>query len=64
MSGAGAEPDTRLNTTQLRTKAHRRGDSYVLNGLKTRIYTAQVTEKMLILARTTPLSEVKDRTGG
>jgi acyl-CoA dehydrogenase len=35
-----------------------------MNGLKTWISTAQVTEKMLILARTTPLDEVKERAGG
>ncbi len=61
---AVTEPDTGLNTTQLKTRAERRGDHYLLNGLKTWISTAQVTEKMLILARTTPLEEVKDRTGG
>jgi len=61
---AVTEPDTGLNTTQLKTKAERQGDYYVMNGLKTWISTAQVTEKMLILARTTPLDEVKERTGG
>ena len=61
---AVTEPDTGLNTTQLQTKAERQGDYYVMNGLKTWISTAQVTEKMLILARTTPLDEVKERTGG
>ena len=61
---AVTEPDTGLNTTQLKTKAERRGDHYILNGLKTWISTAQVTEKMLILARTTPLEQVKERTGG
>jgi acyl-CoA dehydrogenase len=61
---AVTEPDTGLNTTQLKTKAERRGDHYFLNGLKTWISTAQVTEKMLILARTTPLDQVKERTGG
>jgi acyl-CoA dehydrogenase len=35
-----------------------------MNGLKTWISTAQVAEKMLILARTTPLDQVKDHTGG
>jgi acyl-CoA dehydrogenase len=61
---AVTEPDTGLNTTQLKTRAERRGDHYILNGLKTWISTAQVTEKMLILARTTPLEQVKERTGG
>jgi acyl-CoA dehydrogenase len=61
---AVTEPDSGLNTTQLKTKAERQGDYYVLNGLKTWISTAQVAEKMLILARTTPLDQVKDRTEG
>jgi acyl-CoA dehydrogenase len=61
---AVTEPNTGLNTTQLKTKAERQGDFYVLNGLKTWISTAQVAEKMLILARTTPLDEVQERTGG
>ena len=61
---AVTEPNTGLNTTQLETKAERRGDYYLLNGLKTWISTAQVTEKMLILARTTPLDQVKKHTGG
>ena len=61
---AVTEPDTGLNTTQLKTRAERRGDHYLLNGLKTWISTAQVTEKMLILARTTPLEDVTERTGG
>ncbi len=53
------EPGVGLNTTQLKTKAERQGDHYVLNGAKVWISTAQVAEKMLILARTTPLDQVK-----
>lgn len=53
------EPNVGLNTTQLKTKAERRGDHYLLNGAKVWISSAQVAEKMLILARTTPLEEVK-----
>jgi len=55
---AVTEPNTGLNTTQLRTRAERRGDRYVVNGQKVWISTAQVANKMLILARTTPLDEV------
>src|SRR3972149_2403936 len=40
------EPNPGLNTTQLKTKAEREGDCYVLNGLKTWISTAQVAKKM------------------
>ena len=53
------EPSVGLNTTQLKTKAERKGDHYLMNGAKVWISCAQVAEKMLILARTTPLEEVK-----
>ena len=58
------EPNTGLNTTQLKTRAVREGDHYVVDGQKTFISTAQVAEKMLLLARTTPLEEVKRKTDG
>jgi len=61
---AVTEPNTGLNTTQLKTFAKREGDRYIINGRKVWISTAQVTEKMLILARTTPLEEVKKPTEG
>lgn len=61
---AVTEPDAGLNTTKLKTKALRDGDHYVLSGAKVWISTAQVAEKMLILARTTPLDEVKKPTQG
>ncbi|MGQ3069879.1 MAG: acyl-CoA dehydrogenase family protein [Ferrovibrionaceae bacterium] len=61
---AVTEPNTGLNTTQLKTRADRRGDHYVLNGAKVWISTAQVADKMLILARTTPLEEVRKPTEG
>ncbi len=53
------EPSVGLNTTQLKTKAERKADHYLLNGAKVWISSAQVAEKMLILARTTPLEDVK-----
>jgi acyl-CoA dehydrogenase len=52
---AVTEPDTGLDTTRLKTRAVRDGEHYVLNGAKIWISTAQVAQKMLILARTTPL---------
>src|SRR5689334_3144069 len=52
---AVTEPDVGLDTTRLRTRAVREGDHYVLSGRKIWISTAQVAEKMLILARTTPV---------
>jgi acyl-CoA dehydrogenase len=56
---AVTEPDAGLDTTRLSTRAERRGDRYVLSGRKIWVSTAQVAEKMLILARTTPLEEVR-----
>ncbi|WP_341897925.1 acyl-CoA dehydrogenase family protein [Ferrovibrio terrae] len=61
---AVTEPDAGLNTTKLKTKAVRDGDHYVLSGAKVWISTAQVAEKMLILARTTPLEQVTKPTQG
>ncbi len=61
---AVTEPDAGLDTTQLKVRAERRGDHYVLSGQKIWISTAQVANKMLILARTTPLDQVKRKTEG
>src|ERR1700738_2758489 len=54
---AVTEPDAGLDTTRLKTRAVRQGGQYVLLGRKIWISTAQVAEKMLILARTTPIEE-------
>jgi acyl-CoA dehydrogenase len=54
---AVTEPDAGLDTTRLKTKAERRGDHYILSGRKIWISTAQVAQKMLILARTTSVEE-------
>jgi acyl-CoA dehydrogenase len=61
---AVTEPNTGLNTTQLKTRAVRDGDKYVINGQKVWISTAQVAEKILLLARTTPLEQVTKPTHG
>ena len=61
---AVTEPNTGLNTTQLKTFAKREGDIYYVTGHKVWISTAQVTEKMLLLARTTPLDKVSKPTDG
>ena len=61
---AVTEPNAGLDTTQLKVRAERRGDHYLLFGQKIWISTAQVANKVLILARTTPLEEVKRRTEG
>ena len=52
------EPNTGLNTLKLKTRAVREGDHYVVNGQKIWISTAQVANKILLLARTTPIEEV------
>ena len=61
---AVTEPNTGLNTTQLKLRAVRKGDRYVVDGQKVWISTAQVADKILLLARTTPLEEVKRPTEG
>lgn len=58
------EPNVGLNTTQLKTRAVRDGDRYIVNGQKVWISTAQVAEKILLLARTTPLEDVSKPTMG
>jgi len=58
------EPNTGLNTTQLKTRAVREGDHYRVNGHKVWISTAQVADKIILLTRTTPLEEVKNPTHG
>ena len=61
---AVTEPDAGLDTTKLTTRAEKKGDHYIVHGRKIWISTAQVADKMLLLARTTPLSEVKKPTQG
>ncbi|MBE0615255.1 MAG: acyl-CoA/acyl-ACP dehydrogenase [Burkholderiales bacterium] len=56
---AVTEPNTGLDTTRLKTRAVREGGRYILSGQKVWISTAQVAEKMLILARTTPIEECR-----
>ncbi|MDI9331570.1 MAG: acyl-CoA dehydrogenase family protein [Alphaproteobacteria bacterium] len=60
---AVTEPNTGLNTLQLKTRAVRHGDHYEVHGQKVWISTAQVANKMLLLARTTPLEEAKGTEG-
>jgi acyl-CoA dehydrogenase len=58
------EPDAGLNTLKLKTMATRQGDHYLVTGQKIWISTAQVADKILLLARTTPIDEVKTPRGG
>jgi acyl-CoA dehydrogenase len=61
---AVTEANAGLNTTELKTLAERRDGGYRVNGEKIWISTAQVANKMLLLARTTPLEQVKRKTEG
>jgi acyl-CoA dehydrogenase len=58
------EPNAGLNTTEITTRAERRGDRYVVSGTKMWTSTAQTATKILLLARTTPLDKVKRRSHG
>ncbi|KAL1957566.1 hypothetical protein VTO42DRAFT_5793 [Malbranchea cinnamomea] len=59
------EPNTGLETLKLRTTATRDGDSYYrVSGQKIWISSAQVAQKMILLARTTPLEKVKKPSEG
>ena len=58
------EPNTGLDTTKLKTFAEKQGDKYVISGQKIWITCAQVAKKMILLARTTPIEEVKKKSEG
>jgi len=57
------EPNTGLNTLKLKTRAVREGDHYVVHGQKVWISTAQVANKILLLARTKPVEECQGTEG-
>ena len=61
---AVTEPDAGLDTLNLKTRAVRDSDRYIVSGQKIWISTAQVASKVLLLARTTPAGNVKRRTEG
>ena len=58
------EPSTGSDTTQLRTRAVRDGDHYVINGQKVWTSRALHSDLMLLLARTTAVEQVKKRSEG
>ena len=58
------EPTTGTDTTQMKTMAVRQGDRYVVNGQKVWISRVEYSDLMLLVARTTPLEEVKKKTDG
>ena len=63
-SFAVTEPTTGTDTTKTRTMAVRKDDRYVVNGQKVWISRIQHSDLMLLLARTTPLPDVKKKTEG
>jgi acyl-CoA dehydrogenase len=58
------EPGAGTDTTSIKTTALRRGDRYVVNGQKVWISRIQHSDLMILLARTTPLAEVKKKSEG
>ena len=58
------EPTTGTDTTKIKTTAVRQGDKYVINGQKVWISRVQHSDLMILLARTTPLAEVKKKSEG
>ena len=58
------EPTTGTDTTKLKTRAVREGDSYVVNGQKIWTSRALYSDLMMLLARTTPVDQVKRKTDG
>jgi acyl-CoA dehydrogenase len=58
------EPTTGSDTTKLKTRAERRGDKYIVTGQKVWTSRALYSDMMLLLARTTPLDQVKKKTEG
>jgi acyl-CoA dehydrogenase len=63
-SMAVTEPTTGTDTTKLKTTAVKKGDRYVINGQKVWISRIQHSDLMILLARTTPLADVKKKSEG
>ena len=58
------EPTTGTDTTKIKTTAVKKGDRYIINGQKVFISRVQHSDWMILLARTTPLSEVTKKSEG
>ena len=58
------EPTTGTDTTKIKTTAVRKGDHYVINGQKVWISRVKYSDLMILLARTTPLHQVKKKSEG
>jgi len=63
-SFAVTEPTTGSDTTRLKTMAVRNGDRYIVNGQKVWTSRVQHSDLMLLLARTTPLDQVQNKSDG
>lgn len=63
-SMAVTEPTTGTDTTKIKTTAVKKGDRYVINGQKVWISRVQHSDLMILLARTTPLKEVRRKSEG
>lgn len=64
MCFAVTEPNTGLDTTSLKTRADKVPGGYRVNGEKIWITNAHVADRMLLIARTTALEDVKKKTDG
>ena len=58
------EPTTGTDTTKIKTTAVKKGDRYVVNGQKVWISRVQHSDWMILLARTTPLADVRRKSDG
>jgi acyl-CoA dehydrogenase len=58
------EPTTGTDTTKIKTTAVRKDGRYVINGQKVWISRVQHSDWMILLARTTPLADVKKKSEG
>src|SRR6267142_3488011 len=58
------EPNAGSESTRIQTTATRKGDKYFINGQKIFISRVLQSDLMLLLARTTPYDELKDKTRG
>src|SRR5580700_4680899 len=63
-SMAVTEPTAGTDTTKIQTTAIRKGDRYIVNGQKVWTSRVQHSDLMILLARTTPLAEVKKKSEG
>ncbi|MCL4487453.1 MAG: acyl-CoA/acyl-ACP dehydrogenase [Chloroflexi bacterium] len=61
---AVTEPNAGSETTRIETTAMKKGDKYVINGEKVFISRVRQSDLMLLLARTTPYAELRDKTRG